>query len=122
MLDTTLALNLRACVDSLDLVQMLRERVGLTQRMIAKATGTSERTVRTWEKNARPRQAAYDKLMDLAEVVALLSETLTCRGIEQWLNARNRAAEGDRPIEMIGAGEAGNVCELAVALVEGSYA
>lgn len=118
MLDTTLALDLRGCIDSLDLSLMLRERVGVTQEMIATATAASVRSVREWERGARPRQVYYDRLMDLAEVVCVLSETLTCRGIVQWLNARNREAEGDRPITMIGY-NAERAIELAMGLVHG---
>jgi len=80
----------------------------LAQRIAASATGA-----------IRP---AYDeRIRELSEVSLLLSDTLTPRGVTQWLNARNVLLDDQRPIDLISRGESGRVRNAAEAYLEGSY-
>lgn len=99
--DPDLPGDLRATLDPAEIVDLLRVRGQMTQAAIAIATGVSERTVRSWEQGADPRQAATDRLHLLAEVVAALTETLTPRGANQWLRARAAWLDGARPLERL---------------------
>lgn len=54
----------------------------------------------------RPEQWGLAGLRDL---VLLLSDSLTPRGVGQWLHARNRLLDGDRPIEALADGRVPDV-------------
>ena len=66
----------------------------------------------------RPRAA--ERLHDLRDVVLMLAETLTPRGVGQWLRARNRLLKG-RPIDLLAEGRFEKVRQAAAAYVDGAY-
>lgn len=51
----------------------------------------------------------------------LLSDSLTQRGIEQWLRAPNRLLDGQRPLDLLERGEDAAVEEAARAFIDGAY-
>jgi hypothetical protein len=58
----------------------------------------------------------------LREVMRLLEDTLTPRGVGQWLQARNRVlGDGRRPIEVLATGDVEAVRTAAMAYLEGTY-
>lgn len=114
------AKNLDRAVEAGDVVLRLRD-YGLTQASIARATGATVRSVRNWQETSAIRPQNDERLRELREIVLLLRETLTPRGVGQWLNARNRLLGGRRPIEMLGEGKATAVRDAANAYVEGAY-
>lgn len=114
------ARNLDRAVEAGDVVLRLRD-YGLTQASIARATGATVRSVRNWQETSAIRPQNDERLRELREIVLLLRETLTPRGVGQWLNARNRLLGGRRPIEMLGEGKAKAVHDAANAYVEGAY-
>jgi hypothetical protein len=111
---------LERAVEAADVVHALRQ-FGLTQASIALATQASPRSVRNWQRTSAIRPQAEDRLRDLREIALLLQETLTRRGVGQWLRARNRLLRGRRPLEALAAGETRAVREAAAAYVEGAY-
>lgn len=112
------ALRRAAAAD--DIVRALR-RVGFTQKQIASATGATDRTVRNWAATGAIRPAYDERIRELSEISLLLSETATPRGVTQWLNARNRLLDNERPVDLIARGEADRVRAVAEAFVEGTY-
>jgi len=112
--------SLDRAVEAGDVVLRLRD-YGLTQASIAKATGATARSVRNWQETSAIRPQNDERLRELREIVLLLRETLTPRGVGQWLNARNRLLGGRRPIEVLAEGHAKAVCDAAKAYVEGAY-
>ena len=56
-----------------------------------------------------------------AEVRKLLSDSLTPRGVGQWLHARNRLLAGERPLDVLVDGRYGEVRDAAQAFVDGAY-
>ncbi len=113
--------TLDRAVEAGAVVRRLREDYGLTQSIIAKATGASARSVRNWEQTSAIRPHNDERLRDLREVVLILRETLTARGVGQWLTARNRILRGQRPIDLLAEGNTKDVREAATAYVEGAY-
>jgi hypothetical protein len=111
---------LERAVEAADVVHALRQ-FGLTQAAIALATQATPRSVRNWQRTSAIRPQAEDRLRDLREIALLLQETLTRRGVGQWLRARNRLLSGRRPLEALAAGETQAVREAAAAYVEGAY-
>jgi transcriptional regulator with XRE-family HTH domain len=115
------AKTLGRAVEAGEVVRRLRDDYGLTQSAIAKATGTSARSVRNWEATSAIRARNDDRLRDLREIVLILSETLTDRGVGQWLRARNRLLNGRRPIDVLAGGNVKAVRDAARAYIEGAY-
>jgi predicted Abi (CAAX) family protease len=97
--------------------------MGLTEADLAAATGATTRTVRRWlAEDVEEPQARYaERLDDLRAIVEQLEDSLTPKGIRQWLNARNRYLSGSRPIENIRRGEFAEAQRAAKAFGDGYY-
>jgi transcriptional regulator with XRE-family HTH domain len=103
-------------------VRYLRREVGLTETDLADGTGAAVRTVRRWAQDRTEPQRRYQpRIDDLRAVVEILDETLTSKGIAQWLRSRNRYLDGDRPIDVLREGEYSRVKEAADAFRDGAY-
>jgi transcriptional regulator with XRE-family HTH domain len=106
-------------VEAPEIVHALRS-YGVTQAEVGSVTGVSDRAVRGWARSAiRPER--YDRLAELRDLVVLLSDSLTERGVGQWLHARNRLLAGARPLEALIEGRSTEVRQAAQAFVDGSY-
>lgn len=106
-------------------VRYLRGDIGMTEGELADATGATTRTVRRWTKVDEAdlqRGPNYAKeIDDLYAVVSELCESLTGKGIRQWLKARNRYLKGERPIDLLRKGQFQEVYDAAVAFRDGVY-
>lgn len=110
---------LERAVEASEIVSALKA-YGVTQADVAVTVGVSDRAVRGWrESTIRPER--YDRLAELRDLVLLLAESLTPRGVNQWLHARNRLLEGRRPLDLIRDGELESARKAAEAFIEGSY-
>ena len=110
---------LERAVEAPEIVHALRA-YGVTQSDVGSVAGVSDRAVRGWSQSTiRPER--YDKLAELRDLVILLSDSLTARGVGQWLHARNRLLAGARPIEALAEGRSQDVRLAAQAFVDGSY-
>jgi hypothetical protein len=114
-----LAEALGRAVEADEIVRALRG-YGVTQAEVGSVTGVSDRAVRGWDRSTiRPQR--YDRLADLRDLVVLLSDSLTPRGVGQWLHARNRLVKGQRPLEVMAEGNLDEVRNAARSFIEGSY-
>ena len=93
---------------------------GVSQRDVAAATHVSDRAVRGW-KTGGIHAASYDRLQDLRDIVLVLADSLTERGVGQWLHARNRLLESARPIDLLSEGRVDEVSQAAHSFVDGAY-
>lgn len=110
---------LERAVEAPEIVRALR-RYGITQGEVGTVTGVSDRAVRGWQRSSiRPER--YDRLAELRDLVALLSDSLSPRGVGQWLHARNRLLQAERPIDLLSAGRFDEVRQAARSFIEGSY-
>jgi len=76
--------------------------------------------VRGWDRSAvRPERD--DKLAEERDLAILVSDSLTPRGVGQWLHARNRLPGGARPIEALAEGRTEDIQLAARAFVDGFY-
>lgn len=110
---------LERAVEAPEIVQALRP-YGVTQADVGSVAGVSDRAVRGWGQSSI-RPARYDKLAELRDLVILLSDSLTARGVGQWLHARNRLLAGDRPIQALAEGHSAQVRAAAQAFIDGAY-
>lgn len=97
------------------------ESFGISHQLIAAATGATDRSVRNWKKTSAIAAKYEEPLRDLKEIVVILSETLTPRGVGQWLRARDRLLGGRRPTEALAAGNVKAVRQAAYSFLDGSY-
>lgn len=113
--------TLQRAVESDEVVNGLA-RLGLTSSDIALATHVNERTVRRWKAGDHTtRGESYDRLTNLRDVVLVLEDSLTRRGVRQWFRAKNRLLDGKRPIDLLAAGDLEAVMRAARAFADGAY-
>ena len=68
--------------------------------------------MRGWRESAI-RTEHYDRLAELRDLVRILSDSLSAHGVSQWLRARNRLLDRERPIDLLAAGEFDRVRQAA---------
>ncbi len=112
--------DLRRAVAADEVVRALGS-VGFTQKQIASAAGATDRSVRNWATTGAIRPAFDERIRELSEISLVLSETMTARGVTQWLSARNRLLDSQRPVDLIALGESDRVRAAAQSLVAGDY-
>ena len=112
-------MQLQRAVEASEIVDALKP-FGVKQGDVATVVQVTDRAVRGW-RSGNITRARYDRLTELRDLAALLSDSLTPRGVGQWLHARNRLLEGERPIDVLGRGETSRVQQAADAFVQGTY-
>jgi uncharacterized protein (DUF2384 family) len=115
-----MTVTIERAVEPEEIIQALK-RFGVSQLDIAAATQVSDRAVRAWTRAGGIRPAPYTRLTELRDVVLTLRDTLTARGVGQWLHARNRMLDARRPIDVLAAGDYDEVQRAAEAFVDGTY-
>ena len=110
---------LEQAIEAPEIVQALRT-YGVTQNDVASVVGVTDRAVRNWG-TGRIRPDKYDRLAEMRDLVILLSDSLTPRGVDQWLHARNRLLDGARPVDLLHEGRFEEIREAAKGFVDGIY-
>lgn len=109
----------RQTMDAAEIVHGLHD-YGVTQTAVAGVVGVSPRAVRGWSRSV-VRPDRYDRLAGLRDLVVLLSDSLTPRGVAQWLHARNRLLGDARPVDLLTQGRLDEVRQAAQAFIDGAY-
>lgn len=104
-----------------EIVGTLTREYHLPQRLIAASTGASERTVRNWKTTGAVKPRYEQRLADLRDIVLILEDGLTPKGIVQWLRARHRVLDGRTAVEALAAGDYEAVRDAALAYTTGTY-
>jgi transcriptional regulator with XRE-family HTH domain len=110
----------RKPVETPDVVTAL-ESIGFTQKQIARAAGASDRSVRNWIKTGSIRADFDERVRELFEISLLLSDTLTGRGVTQWVSAKNALLDNQRPIDLIHNDQGDRVRGAVEAFLDGAY-
>lgn len=114
-----MAPTLDRAVEASEIVDALKS-FGITQVDVAAVTQVTDRAVRGW-RTGDIRPDRYDRLAQLRDLVLLLSDSLTSRGVGQWLHAKNRLLDGQRPIDLLTDERYEQVRDAAEAFIDGSY-
>ena len=86
---------------------------GLSDRMIAVATGARPSTVRGWlAGRSEPTGARAERLIELAEMIKRLALVVRPESIPVWLQRPILALDDEKPIELIARGEYRRVAKL----------
>jgi len=91
--------DLERAVEAPEIVRALTA-YGLTQQEVGTIAGVSDRAVRQWRR-AGIKQDRYDRLIEVREIALLLSDSLSPRGVGQWLHAKNRLLHGELAIDLL---------------------
>ena len=63
----------------------------------------------------------YDRLIEVREIALLLSDSLSPRGVGQWLHAKNRLLHSERAVDLLAHGRGDEVRMAAKAFIDGAY-
>jgi hypothetical protein len=86
---------------------------GLSDRLIAQATGAKPSTVRGWlAGRSEPTGERAQRLIELGEMVRRLGRVLRSESIAVWLQRPVLALDDAKPIELIAGGEYRRVARL----------
>jgi hypothetical protein len=86
---------------------------GLSDRLIAEATGAKPSTVRGWlAGRSEPTGVRAQRLIELAEMVRRLGRVLRVESIPVWLQRPVLALDDAKPIELVARGEYRRVARL----------
>ena len=105
-----------------DQLQHLRQRVPLSERDVARATGADEQTVRTWlGRTAAPEGVQANRLAELIAVVEEMAFNLKPESLPGWLASNVPALDGEAPADVLAAGGYERVMDLARGLSAGVF-
>ncbi len=97
----------------LEEARQVHDLAGLSDRLIATATGAKPSTVRGWlSGRSEPTGVRAQRLIELAEMVRRLARVLRAESIALWLQRPVLALDDDKPIELIARGEYRRVAKL----------
>jgi len=86
--------------------QRVHDQAGLSDRLIAEATGARPSTVRGWlSGRSEPSGARAERLVELSAMTDRLARVVRPEAIGVWLIRPNVALEDERPIDLIARGE-----------------
>jgi hypothetical protein len=111
--------TLERAVEATEIVDALK-LFGVSQGDVANVTHVTDRAVRAW-RSGDIRPDRYDLLAQLRDLVLLLSDSLTPRGVGQWLHAKNRLLDGERPVDLLAEDRFEEVRRAAESFIDGSY-
>ena len=103
-------------------LERLEARAGLSYEDIARAVGTSPRSISRWAHGeADPRSRPRDRLLEITAVVTELSRVLQSDAAHVWLFTPNPFLEFDRPIDLVSQGQYRRVLAAIEALSDGVF-
>lgn len=112
--------TLERAIEANEIIVALRT-YGFTQADIASAIGVTDRAVRDWAHEKPLRRGNEDRLQAIRQIVLLLDDSLSKRGVGQWFRAHNRLLGGRRPLDVLGEGDYEPVRQAAASFADGAY-
>jgi hypothetical protein len=101
------------------IVSDLREIVSTDE--LAKVIGIHSRQVQNWAAGRnRPQGDNRDYLLGVHYLVRRLRDVYRPEGVEIWLHSRNREFGGERPLDLLAAGEYERVLAAVERLADGT--
>jgi DNA-binding XRE family transcriptional regulator len=102
-----------------DGIAALREKLGVTQRVMATLLGVTERTLITLEGGAELSPAVQRRVTEIGRLYADLSTLVKPAVIGKWLIKPNDAFDGHAPVDLIAAGKIDRLWKMIVMLRSG---
>lgn len=93
----------------------------LTAVELADIVGVRERQIHHWSTGGhKPQGEARDRLLEVRYIVDQLREVYAPEGIDIWIHGRNRSLHGQRPIDLLRAGDFRSVLDAIERLQAGA--
>lgn len=86
-------------------VEIVRQKLGISQEELARVTGYSTRSIAGWEAGRPVSVSARQKLTETDRLRSALAQIVGADHLGQWLRTPNPAFEGQTPIQLIERGE-----------------
>ncbi len=86
-------------------VEVVREKLGVSQIELARLTGYSLRSIAGWEGGRALSESARQKIVETERLRTALSQIVPHGKLGEWLRSSNPAFEGQTPIQVIERGE-----------------
>jgi transcriptional regulator with XRE-family HTH domain len=115
-----MAQTLERAIEADEIIAALRT-YSFTQADIATAVGVTDRAVRDWLHEKPLRRGNEERLQALRQIVLLLDDSLSRRGVGQWFRAHNRSLGGRRPLDVLAEDDFDAVRQAAAAFADGAY-
>ena len=81
-------------------------QAALTTAEVAEIIGVDERQVYNWAAGAsRPKAENRDRLLEIHYILQELRQVYTEEGADIWIHGRNRSLNGNRPLDLLVAGD-----------------
>jgi DNA-binding XRE family transcriptional regulator len=86
-------------------VETLRQKLDVTQKVMARILGVTERTIIDLEGGRPLSEGIGRRVTELARLTHDLSKVVRPRAIGRWLTEPNEAFDGDAPADLIAGGK-----------------
>jgi DNA-binding transcriptional regulator YiaG len=97
----------------------LRKKLGISQKILAQLTASSQRAVARWESGEKPGEMAKRALTELQRLCRSLSEVMKKDFIAEWLATPNPSFDDFKPLEIIERGEIDRIWRMIYDLEAG---
>lgn len=101
-------------------VLALRRRLDVTQKVLARLLGVTERTVHALESGGEVSEALARRLTELERLARGLARVVQPRAVGAWLTRANPAFDGDTPADLIARGKIDLLWQMIHELRSGS--
>lgn len=92
-------------VATVNRVEVLRQKLGVTQKIMARILGVTERTVIDLEAGRPLSEGIGRRVTEVDRLQRELSKVVRSREMGRWLTQPNDAFDGDAPAELIAKGK-----------------
>lgn len=103
-------------------LRVLRERLGISQEMLARVLDVSSRSVERWEAGAAPTDQRVSRLVDRIDEIAALGIEVYGSGLATFMRMPRRALGGRSPAAALVAGDLDGVMGLLAQAAEAQFA
>lgn len=86
-------------------IEALRQKLGMTQKVMARILGVTERTIIDLEAGRPLSEAIGRRVTELHRLQRELSKVVRSQAIGRWLTEPNDAFDGDSPADLIAKGK-----------------
>lgn len=102
------------------LALVVREQMGMPQRVFARLTSVSERSLAKLEKGQAPSDSMRRQLTEIARLRESLAKVMSSKAIGKWFIEPNPAFDGLKPLEAVERGEIDRIWAMIYELESGT--
>lgn len=100
-------------------IQSLRRKLGLTQKVMSRLIGVTERTLIDLEGGREPSETVRRRTTELQRLTRELLQVMRSEPLAAWLTRPNTAFDGDIPADLIAQGKVDLVWKMIFELRSG---